>query len=407
LDPVSGTISETQSGATPQSYNFTVQATDSLGNIGAQGFTLLVFTLSVTLNATTAPNVLLAGGSTGKSLDSTSLQVSLQPPASTTIVLSSQDSTGKSFGTIPPITTAADGTAIAQYTAGTLSFGNTAATTTNIAATVYGTQVPNVLTCVPKVSPCFLYNYNGFDFHQSQVSDTEFVNVNALSAAGIQAFFDGQNTFLTKFYFVGAPGCQIPKGDTKVPCGGFISDNGIYATGDPVYSANGQQIPPGSQGTPASAFVGSIAQQYGINPEILLATMQKEQTLISKYPCCSTMPPTDTLNHAMGCGDPPPLAFQSQLSCAAKSFITHFSYPNSYPFFFPPSTSPSVPAPIYLRWPQDPNPKEIVTFAVQNAATYTQYTYTNYIETSVEGGVYSFEYWWAYYQQYFINAGGS
>lgn len=91
----------------------------------------------------------------------------------------------------------------------------------------------------------------------TMVSDTAFLNGSAMSAAGVQAFLDGQ------------PG----------PLKSYVGPDhtGVRKT--------------------AAEIITDAAAAWNVNPRVLLVTLQKEQSLISR-----TSPSAQALDWAMGCG---------------------------------------------------------------------------------------------------------
>src|SRR2546426_278053 len=119
-------------------------------------------------------------------------------------------------------------------------FLNTSTNTAYINATANG-QTFSKLTKV--------YNYNGFNFHQSQVSNAAFTNTATKDSAAIQAFFVSKNSFLAKFIVVGT-------------VGGFldIAKTGKYVpVTDPVYLSGTTTITAGATGKLASLLFASAA----------------------------------------------------------------------------------------------------------------------------------------------------
>jgi hypothetical protein len=308
------------------------------------------------INPKCSANIVLADGA-----ESTDLTTTLQPAQAITLHLTTD------FGTVNDVITDATGTGISSFVSGMMPFGQTSTTTASIGA-VCAKQFPNLEK---------LFNYNGFDFHESQVTDTEFVDSAAMDVAAIQKFLDDQGSFLAKFVLVG----QI---------GGFIDSNGngMLDAGEPTYSPSGTPaLPVHVHGISAATVIANAASGQGINPKILLATAEKENSLISK----STLPSTSVLNFAMGCATSS--NFESQVQCAAKTLIHRFNDTQvfgrtiSYPFFFRASDNVQHNVTGLGRTP--------VGFAVSTRATYAQYRYTPFIQSlGTGGGVFLFESVW-------------
>jgi hypothetical protein len=118
---------------------------------------------------------------------------------------------------------------------------------------------------------------------------------------------------------------------------------------------------------------------YGLSPKILLATAEKENSLVKR----SKIPSAATLNFAMGCGQTSD--FLSQLNCSANTFVYQFGQTPFEPFFLKESD-------FHIRHYVTGMGRQPVGFQVKDAATYAQYRYTPFIQTSATGGgVYLFE----------------
>jgi hypothetical protein len=100
------------------------------------------------------------------------------------------------------------------------------------------------------------------------ISDSRLTAYNSMSAAAIQSFLNSRNSFLAG------------------------------------YSHNGKT---------AASIIYEASIQYQINPQVILATLQKEKALITR-----TTADSSTLNWAMGCGSSS--NFTSQINCGAGSF---------------------------------------------------------------------------------------
>jgi hypothetical protein len=264
-----------------------------------------------------------------------------------------------------------------------------------------------------------------FDLGRSQVTDDAFTNYSALSPGNIQSLFAAASSWLSNFYL-----------DTDNPSnGGWLDSNpngtgtsdvfnGSYVAYCPYENSNGTPIcpVPGDQGISAAALIANAGYDNKVNPEVLLATLQKEYGVaLSK-----TMPSNSALNQAMGVGN---TDFQDQINAAARTFANNFNSlsESQFPYFFaanqseldnyyqPPCSQNGVTIPppctsvvqsIQYSWNSPVGAAcnryihtncAIVGFWVADRATYAQYTYTPFVQTTVKGGgVYSFEYWWLY-----------
>ncbi len=278
--------------------------------------------------------------------------------------------TNSSFGSVPPgVDTDSNGTAIAEYTAGELPFGDTQTVDASLSAS-------SVLCPEVSSTETSIFNYNGFDFHQSQVSDSDFVNFRALTQSSIQTFLRGHGSFLADFVFVGANA-------------GFVdlNRNGRLDPGEPTYSSNGRSLKKNVRGISAASVFLEIAKQWRINPKVLLATAEKENSLISD----SSLPNAQKLNFALGCGAP--TNFKSQMACAGKTLTKRyhdrlaFGRKLQFPFFF--RSSDGV-----QHFVTDIGLTQ-VGFNVETASTFAQYRYTPFIQSLPDGGgVFLFEQVW-------------
>jgi len=271
------------------------------------------------------------------------------------------------FGNLPDVTTDGAGKATATYTGGSLSLGTTSTTVAMLGAKICAQDFPNLKR---------VFNYNGFNFHESQVSNTNFVDSTAMDATAIQTFLEGRGSFLARFFLVGR-------------IGGFLdtNGNGRLDQGEPTYSATGINIPVHAAGTSAAEVIANAATGQVVNPKVLLATAEKENSLISR----TTLPSIAVLNFGMGCGSPS--NFVDQVQCSAKTLAHRFADTKafgrtiSYPFFFHASDGIQHSVTGLGRQP--------VGFNVNTAATYAQYRYTPFIQSlSTGGGVFLFEKIW-------------
>ncbi|HEV2233473.1 MAG TPA: hypothetical protein VGV68_08740 [Terriglobia bacterium] len=305
------------------------------------------------INPNCSANIVLADGS-----ETTEITTAVQPPQAITVNVSAD------FGTAPPTSgtkTDSSGSVISDYTAGSTAFGSTSTTVANLSASVCDQLFPNLAE---------IFNYDGFNFHQSQVTDAAFVDSSVLSEAQIQAFFVAHGSFLANFILVGR-------------IGGFedLNGNGALDPGEPTYVVGLTPIPLHAHGLSAANVFAMQTVAQGVNPKVLLATSEKEQSLISR----ATLPSATVLNFAMGCGSPN--NFVAQVGCAAHTFINQFTLTPSEPFFFPKSTG--------IRQFVTGLGRQPVGFQVNTAATYAQYKYTPHIQALANGGgVYLFEQVW-------------
>jgi len=297
--------------------------------------------------------------------DQTTLYFSVNPPQSKQINIIPR------YGhTASSVTTSSSGTAQGAYTSGVISLGDT------------GTEVDDVTAIVGNGEAgdfAFVLNYNGFNFHESQVANYAFTNSGAMSETDIQSFFQSKNSFLAHFYF-----CQT---------GGFLdkNNNGRYDPGERSYPTS--RLPPksclGIGKVSSAAHVIYTAASQGkngnINPKLLLVTLEKEKSLVS----AASLPPAATLNWAMGCLGR--TNFRDQISCAVDRLGSHFHDTtwNNRPVTFSPSPFFCATFPGYPEWGVQHDAGsglEPVGFTINNAATYSLYRYTPYIQSIPQGG---------------------
>lgn len=122
-----------------------------------------------------------------------------------------------------------------------------------------------------------------------------------------------------------------------------------------------------------SQVIYDISKKNGVNPILVIVTLQKEQSLITLKTATK-----EKLNKAMGCGcpdtgpcDPKYYGFENQVKCGVESvYIRHFNagLKNSYPFEFKGINYNG-------KCPKNSNTGQS-SIAVQNAATYALYKYT-------------------------------
>lgn len=360
------------------SFKFAVQVTDSASNQA----TSKTVTLNVIKSVAITPNVnckpaLLAGICSANILfadgaESTDVAIATSPAASVPLSLSA------TVGTLAPssVTTDFSGKASATYTSTTLTPGSTTTATDAVSSSISGVSFP---------STSKIFNFAAYDFHQSSTTDTQFTDTSTLDSNGVETFFSDNGSFLADFVLFGTNG-------------GFVDSNGNgqLDSGEIVYLANPFKIckaPCGSialgtTGNSAAFLFADAAGIYGVNPQVLLTTAEKENGLIGR----TSLPKSArSLNFAMGCGAFSD--FQSQVYCAAKTLINRFSDTTafgrgvSYPFFFHATDG-------LRHYASDINSNVPVAFDVESASTYAQFRYTPWIYTRVIGGVYSYEFNW-------------
>jgi hypothetical protein len=316
------------------------------------------------INPRCTANIVFADG-----VDSTEITTTVQPPQAVAVDLST------TFGDVEDAQTDQNGVAITSYTSGVVSLGTTATTVAVLGARACNKDFPNLER---------IFNYRGFDFGESRVSNATFIDSGAMDTAAIQQFLSANGSFLANFVLVGR-------------LGGFVDTNndGMHDSGEPTYSATNVPLPLHVRGVSAASVFSRIAEGQGINPKVLLVTAEKENSLISR----SALPSTAVLNFAMGCGSSS--NFVDQIDCAAKTLVhrfedtTAFGRVLNYPFFV--KASDGIRHAVTARCNTQPFPQgcEQVAFTLENAATYAQYRYTPFIQSLTNGGgVYLFETLW-------------
>lgn len=124
----------------------------------------------------------------------------------------------------------------------------------------------------------------GFDPNQL-ISDSSFKNKTAMSASEIQKFLDGKQSILanTSSSFI----AQL-----KEPVGNNSLKNTLEDSGT------------GSTARTAAELIYDAAQQSGLNPQVILVTLQKEQSLVSGRQNSTPEQIQRALDYAMGFGCP-------------------------------------------------------------------------------------------------------
>ncbi len=203
------------------------------------------------------------------------------------------------------------------------------------------------------------------------IDDYIFINPNTMSAASIQTFLSGK--------------------------GGGISN----------YSEGGKS---------AAEIIYEASQTYGLNPQVVLSTMQKEQTLVTDpTPPSSNMAAIDCAMGYYSCGNPSYNTFTTQVDGGAWQLRFNYARASGDNNFY----NPSIPYACKDGHDTNPNnnlystglfPGRTVTFydpggsartiTLANAATASLYCYTPYVgpksETGYSGSynfVVSFEAW--------------
>ncbi len=215
------------------------------------------------------------------------------------------------------------------------------------------------------------------------ISDSAFQASGTMTASQIQNFLVNEGSGLASFSTV--ENCS----STTVPA----DDSAGYSCGI---------------SEPASQIIYDAAQNYSINPEVILATLQKEQSLIT-----TPNPTSSQLNYAMGygcpdsgnCYDP---GFFAQIDNATWQFrydieaINGQNYQGYTASQYPCTGSP----PTYYNAPlitgnnitfYDDYGNAYATFVMPNAATATLYCYTPHVYPGSSAEYFSGNYYFDYY----------
>lgn len=230
------------------------------------------------------------------------------------------------------------------------------------------------------------YNYTSYP-----MDDTTFRASFTMSAADIQNFLVSKNSGLANFTDV--ENCGSTSG----------SHYAFYAT---YYHCGTTQR--------ASQIIYDAAQAYGINPRVILATLQKEQSLIT-----SPNPIASQLNYAMGYGCPDSggcsvSGFFNQIDNGVWQFRADYelSSGNNY-WGYGPSDYPCNGATRYYNNRLVPGQDVIfiddhgtgyARFVIPNAATATLYCYTPHVFPGSSQQYYSGSYWFVYYYSQWFGA---
>ncbi len=200
--------------------------------------------------------------------------------------------------------------------------------------------------------------------------------------------------------------CPVYKGYSGTPsCGSGNYKNGLDHL-IPTLQTTGLGTPSGA--ISAAQIIYNAAQQYNINPQVLIVLLQKEQGLVT-----DTWPASYEYEEATGygCPDTAPCAsnyagFSNQVISAAWQFRQYLNYPNNYNYVVGDNTI-------------DYNPISSCgasTVAIQNQATAALYDYTPYqpnaaalanVTNSSDGGLgdscstYGNRNFWWYFNEWF------
>ena len=198
------------------------------------------------------------------------------------------------------------------------------------------------------------------------IDDAVFYNKNSMSTAQIQDFLNAKVPNCNRWRSTTNTANQPPYTCLKE----YQENTTTKENNIGRFNSNGTpyQVPGGKS---AAQIIWEVGQQYGINPQVLIVMLQKEQSLIT-----DDWPWRVQYQKAMGyaCPDTAPCdtqyyGFYNQVSSAAWQMKRYIAYPNSYNFkagvtrniLWSPNTSCGS-SPVYI----------------ENAATAALYNYTPY-----------------------------
>lgn len=212
---------------------------------------------------------------------------------------------------------------------------------------------------------------SGSDFKAGRIIDDAVFNYSAsMNIAQIQQFLDAKMPSCDNW------GTQSYAGTTRrayAEARGVIFPlvciNGYYEnTTTKVNNLEGRPIPSGAKS--AANIIYDAAQQYSINPEVIIVLLQKEQNLLlDDWP----WPIQYRSATGYGCPDTAPCdseyyGFYNQVNNAARQFRRYATYPNDYNY---------VTGTNYIQW----NPQVSCggnTVQIESQATASLYNYTPY-----------------------------
>jgi len=180
---------------------------------------------------------------------------------------------------------------------------------------------------------------SGSDFNPGNIiNNGTFTNSNAMSVADIQNFLNakvptcdtnGTQPFsgTTRAAYSRANGHPLPLVCLK----GYYENTTNHANNLTV--VDGQPVAPPAGSISAAQIIYNAAHDYNINPQVLLVTLQKEQSLVT-----DDWPWTSQFTKAMGyaCPDSSPgcdstyYGFYNQVTSAAWQFRHYLDNPNNY-----------------------------------------------------------------------------
>ena len=243
------------------------------------------------------------------------------------------------------------------------------------------------------VSRAFAYNYTDY-----LMDDSTMRNAYTMTATNILTFLQQKNSGLANFtdtYICGYPSDTFFNFNNQAyDCSVAKKDN----NGNTYYQTQPQS---------AALIIAEAAQAYGINPQAILATMQKEQSLVT-----TPNPVASQLNFAMGFGCPDSgscshSGFFNQIDLGTFQFRLNMELMsgNSYLGFAASSYACGGATRYYstgLKPGNDVSFKDdkgtvYTHFVLPNTSTSSLYCYTPHVFPGSSSQYYSGSYWFVYY----------
>jgi hypothetical protein len=230
------------------------------------------------------------------------------------------------------------------------------------------------------------------------IDDVVFYNKNSMSAQQIQQFLDAKVPVCDRNRASSNPSYQPPWTCLKEYQENTVTkENNIGR-----FNPNGTPyLVPGGKG--AAQIIWDVAQEYGINPQVLIVMLQKEQGLVT-----DTWPWNVQYQKAMGyaCPDTAPCdtqyyGFYNQVSSAAWQLKRYIAYPNNYNFKAGVSR--------YIQYSPNAACGGSQVF-IENPATAALYNYTPYqpnagalanLYGTADCGAYGNRNFWRYFNDWF------
>jgi hypothetical protein len=192
------------------------------------------------------------------------------------------------------------------------------------------------------------------------ISDGVFFNAGAMSASDIAAF-------------ISAKGLACKAASDGTPCLKSFSENTATKAADSYCSGY-----PGANGESAAVIIAKVSSACGINPQVLLVILQKEQGLVkgSGSSLVRSRGPSSIYDYALGYGcpdtgpcNPAYAGFHNQIYSAARQFRVYAANPAGYGYRAGRTTN--------IQWSPNASCGSSPVY-VQNQATAGLYIYTPY-----------------------------